>query len=177
MGGLTGSVGLFAIMLQGTPNGGGLGQTGGRFTGVADAIRDRVYQWFGIQLWENPPADNSWGQQLAAAGGFESVAAMTAWLATQGRQWLWNNMRSILSTIGGVTAAALAYFNTPTPPTEPPLTPEQEGELAGLVESGAREVAREVVSSSSSSSSSSAAATTGNSGGGRKKRRTVRKYR
>ena len=183
VGGLTGGVGLFAIMLQGTPNGGGLSQGGlgqtGRFAGVADAIRDRVYQWFGVLLWENPPADNSWGGQLATAAGFNGdVAAMTVWLATQGRQWLWNNMRSILSTIGVLTTAAFAYFNPPMPPTEePPLTPEQEGELAGLVESGAREVAREVVSSSSSSSSSSAAATTGNSGGGRKKRRTVRKYR
>lgn len=169
---LTGGVGLFAVMLQGTPNGGGLGQAGGRFAGAADAIRDRVYQWFGIQLWENPPADNSWGQQLATAGGFENVAAMTAWLATQGRQWLWSNMGSILTSIGLAGTAAFAYFKSSEPPKETPLTSEQ-------VATGLTDLVREGVSASSSSSSSSSS--TGRprsqSLGGYKKRRTVRKYR
>jgi hypothetical protein len=180
---LTAGVGLFAVMLQGTPNGGGLGQAG-RFAGAADGIRDRVYQWFGIQLWENPPHDNTWGQQLAAAGGFENVAAMTAWLATQGRQWLWSNMGYILGSFSAGTAAAFAYFRGPLP-AKIRLEPTEEAELAVLVEAGAREIASpssslssSSSSSVSSSSSSSASESVNNGhGGGRKKRRTVRKYR
>ena len=117
----TAGVGVFAIMLQGTPNGGGLAQAGVGAAGAAGAIRDRVYEWFGVQLWENPPADNSWGQQLAAAGGFENVAAMREWLAGEGRRWLWSNMSSILTylatAIGGAGMAALAYFGTSAPPS------------------------------------------------------------
>jgi len=150
---LTGGVGLFAVMLQGTPNGGGLsqGSQGGKFAGVADAVRDGVYRWFGVQLWENPPPDNSWGAALASAGGFENVESMTKWLATQGRQWFLGFMGAIAITLG-VTAKSgaewvVSFFRgTPTV-------------------------------SSSSSSSSAAGTTTETSGGRRKKRRTVRKYR
>jgi hypothetical protein len=148
VGGLTGGVGLFAIMLQGTPNGGGLAQAG---VGAAGAVRDRVYEWFGVQLWENPPPDNTWAGQLATAGGFANVAAMREWLAGEGRRWLWSNMRSILTylatAIGGVGMAALAYFGTPEPPAEGEST--------------------EAVTSSSSSSESS-------SGGFKGKRKTRR---
>jgi len=116
----TAGVGVFAIMLQGTPNGGGLVQGGGAAAGAAGVIRDRVYEWFGVQLWENPPPDNTWARQLAAAGGFPTVAAMREWLAGEGRRWLWSNMRSILAylgtAIGGAGMAALAYFRTTDPP-------------------------------------------------------------
>jgi hypothetical protein len=153
----TAGVGVFAIMLQGTPNGGGLVQGGGgAAAGAAGAIRDRVYEWFGVQLWENPPPDNTWAGQLAAAGGFPTVAAMREWLAGEGRRWLWNNMRSILThlatVIGGVGMAALAYFRTLDPP------PVEASTTAA------------VASSSSASSSAS-------SSGGFKKRRYTKRNR
>jgi len=95
------------------------------------------------------------------------VAAMTAWLATQGRQWLWSNMGSILTSIGVAGTAAFTYFNPLAPPPKTSLTSTENAELAVLVEGGATEIL----------SSSAAATSSETNGGGRKKRRTVKKYR
>jgi hypothetical protein len=118
--GAAGTVGLFMVSFQGTPNGGGFPQ------GRAEGFRDLIYQWFGIQLWQAPPPDNTWGRQLATAGGFENVEAMTAWLATEGRRWLWNFMGAILAGLGftamGAARPIIAYFRGT--PDETPITPQ-----------------------------------------------------
>jgi hypothetical protein len=144
---LTGGVGLFAVMLQGTPNGGGLAQAGGlrdSLGRLANSARDRIYEWFGIQLWQTPPPDNSWATTLATAAGFSTVGEWRTWMESQARGWIWNNLYAIITTIGGAVATAFTFLRTPSPPEEgKPLTPEERSELGG------------VTPSSSSSSSSS----------------------
>ena len=136
---LTGGVGLFAVMLQGTPNGGGLAQAGGLRDGlgqIANSARDRIYEWFGIQLWQTPPSDNTWAEQLATAAGFANTTEWRDWMASQARRWIWNNLYAIITTIGGAVATALAFLRTLTPPEEgTPLTPEERSELGGVASS------------------------------------------
>jgi hypothetical protein len=156
--GAAAATGLFVVTFLGTPNGGGF-PTGG---GTAEVIRDRVNEWFGIQLWQTPAPDNTWAGQLAAAAGFQGPDAVQqwgTWIAGQARGWLWNFMGAILAGIGLTAGAAatrlVTYFRgTPDgPPITPanPLTPPAEGtpltreELAAL----------DVSSSSSSSTVSS----------------------
>jgi len=130
--GAAAATGLFVVTFLGTPNGGGFPNGGG----TAGAIRDRVYQWFGMQLPHAP--DNTWAGQLAAAAGFQGPDAVQqwgTWIAGQARGWLWNFMGAILAGIGLTAGAAatrlIAYFRgTPDgPPITPdnPLTPPAEG--------------------------------------------------
>lgn len=136
---LTGGVGLFAVMLQGTPNGGGLAQAGGLRDGlgqIANNARDRIYEWFGIQLWQTPPSDNSWAEQLATAAGFANTTEWRDWMASQAREWIWNNLYAIITTIGGAVATAFTFLSTPSPPEEgTPLTPEERSALGGVASS------------------------------------------
>jgi hypothetical protein len=170
VGGTTGSVGLFLYHFQNTPSGSGgfLQGMGNRFAAAADGARDRIDQWFGIRLWQSTTPDPTILGQMATAGGFSDVNAMIDFLATTGRQYLWNNMFTIFASIGGTVAGVYTFFNREEPPKlKEPLTPEALTELAAKVSA----------QSSSSSLSSAVATPNGTSGGGRKKRRTVRKYR
>jgi hypothetical protein len=132
--GTAAATGLFVVTFVGTPNGGGF-PTGG---GTAGVIRDRVNEWFGIQLWQTPAPDNTWAGQLAAAAGFQGPVAVQQWgtvIAGQARGWLWNFMGAILAGIGLTAGAAatrlVTYFRgTPDgPPITPanPLTPPAVG--------------------------------------------------
>jgi len=130
---LAAASGLFIVSFQGTPNGGGFG-TGLR--NAADAIRDRLYEWFGIQLWQSPTPDDTWAGQLAAAAGFEGPNAVQEWgrwIAGQARGWLWRFMGAILISLGLTAGAAATWIvqrfggtpnsapdGTPTTPVIPP---------------------------------------------------------
>jgi hypothetical protein len=141
---LTGAVGLFAVMLQGTPNGGGLAEAGGLKQGVIELARnaqDRVYEWFGIQIQQNPPT-GTWAETLAGAGGFKTVEEWQNWMASQARGWLWRNLFAILTTIGGAIATAYAFLMKERPEDGRPLTRQEINQLETPPTNGGRRVKR-----------------------------------
>jgi len=119
--GTTGLVGWFMITFQNTANGGGF-PVGSAGSPLTESIKNKIYEWFGILLWESPP-DNDWASTLASAGGFKTIEEMGRWLAGEGRRWLWAHLGMILTTLGAGVAGLIAYFRDPD--DKRPITDEQ----------------------------------------------------
>ena len=141
--GTTGIIGWFMITFQNTPNAGGfpMGPAGSPLT---EPIKNKIHEWFGILLWENPPTGN-WAQIIANAGGFPNIGEMEKWLASEGRKWMWAHLGMIITTILGSATALITYFRNPgdTRPItdETPLRPPEE---AGAEENENHEGGRRV---------------------------------